>query len=128
MSLNPALSLRDRDPAAPHRLAWLLTACVILWPLWQGAGIQPGTLLDPANLQPMGQFLAAFLPPETGSEFLGYLGQASLETLAIATAGMTLAIVLAIPLGYLASGAGRLKPSLNNVANLCLLVPIRLPI
>ena len=113
MSLNPALSLRDRDPAAPHRLAWLLTACVILWPLWQGAGIQPGTLLDPANLQPMGQFLAAFLPPETGSEFLGYLGQATLETLAIATAGMTLAIVLAIPLGYLASGAGRLKPSLN---------------
>ena len=113
MSLNPALSLRDRDPAAPRRLAWLLTACVILWPLWQGAGIQPGTLLDPANLQPMGQFLAAFLPPETGSEFLGYLGQATLETLAIATAGMTLAIVLAIPLGYLASGAGRLKPSLN---------------
>ena len=68
MSLNPALSLRDRDPAAPHRLAWLLTACVILWPLWQGAGIQPGTLLDPANLQPMGQFLAAFLPPESWSQ------------------------------------------------------------
>ena len=113
MPLSPAASPRESDPAAPRRLAWLLTACVILWPLWQGAGIQPGALLDPANLQPMGQFLAAFLPPETGSDFLGYLGQATLETLAIATAGMALAIVLAIPLGYLASSAGRLRPSLN---------------
>mgnify|MGYP003472424193 CR=1 FL=1 len=70
-------------------------------------------MFDPSNLKVVGNFLAGFLPPETGAEFLGYLGKATLETLAIATAGMALAFALAVPLAYLASGAGREKTTLN---------------
>ena len=87
-----------RDPAAPRRLGALVLAAVVLWPLFQGAGFSLGALFDPGNLQVIGRFLATFLQPETGRDFLGYLGRATLETLAIATAGMALAFVLAVPL------------------------------
>jgi phosphonate transport system permease protein len=102
-----------RDPAAGRRLTGLLATLAILWPLFQAAEVKPGTLFDPANLKVIGNFLSAFLPPETGREFLGFLGQATLETLAIATAGMALAFLLAVPLAYLASAAGRERPTLN---------------
>ena len=107
--LNPA----DRDPAARSRLIGALATLAILWPLFQSAEVKPGVLFDPSNLKVVGNFLAGFLPPETGAEFLGYLGKATLETLAIATAGMALAFALAVPLAYLASGAGREKTTLN---------------
>lgn len=103
----------NRDPAARGRLLGALTALVVLWPLFQAAQVQPGALFDPGNLKVIGNFLAGFLPPETGTEFLGYLGKAMLETLAIATAGMLLAFVLAVPLAYLATAAGREKTALN---------------
>ncbi|MDZ4316504.1 MAG: phosphonate ABC transporter, permease protein PhnE [Azonexus sp.] len=109
MRLNPA----ERDPAARWRFYAALLALCIAWPLFQAAEVKPGALFDPNNLQVIGHFLAAFLPPERSSEFLGYLGQATIETLAIATAGMTLAGLLAVPLAYLASAAGRERPSLN---------------
>ncbi len=63
----------------------------------------------------IGNFLAGFLPPETGREFLGYLAKASLETLAIASAGIALAFLIAVPLGYLASGAARERVTLNPI-------------
>ncbi|MBS1189936.1 MAG: Phosphonate uptake transporter [Rhodocyclaceae bacterium] len=116
MLLNPA----DRDPAATRRLAALLAALAILWPLLQAAEVKPGALFAADNLKVIGGFLAAFLPPETGIEFLGYLGKATLETLAIATAGLALAWILAVPLAYLASGAGREKASLNPVSRFLL--------
>lgn len=103
----------DRDPAARSRLIGTLSALVILWPLFQAAQVKPGALFDAGNLKVIGHFLAAFLPPETGAEFLGYLARATLETLAIATAGMALAFLLAVPLAYLATAAGREKPALN---------------
>ncbi len=109
MLLNPA----DRDPAARARLIGALATLAILWPLFQAAEVKPGALFDPNNLNVIGNFLAGFLPPETGAEFLGYLGKATLETLAIATAGMALAFLLAVPLAYLASGAAREKTTLN---------------
>ncbi|MDD7960627.1 hypothetical protein PUT90_28135, partial [Klebsiella pneumoniae] len=78
----------DRDPAALRRLTGALAALVILWPLFKAAEVQPGALFDPDNLKVIGRFLATFLPPETSAEFLGYLGKAVVETLAIATGGM----------------------------------------
>ncbi|HEY6897360.1 MAG TPA: phosphonate ABC transporter permease, partial [Rhodocyclaceae bacterium] len=101
------LTRSERDPSGGRRLGATLAAVAILWPLFRVAEVHPGALFDPGNLKVIGGFLAAFLPPATGSEFLGYLGKATLETLAIATAGMALAWLLAVPLAYLASGAGR---------------------
>jgi phosphonate transport system permease protein len=102
-----------RDPAARSRLLGALSALIILWPLFQTAEVKPGALFEAGNLKVIGNFLAAFLPPETGAEFLGYLGQATLETLAIATAGLALAVLIAVPMGYLVSGAGRERASLS---------------
>ena len=116
------LSAVDRDPAATRRFAGALAALAILWPLLQAAEVRPAALFDMDSLRVIGRFLAGFLPPETGGEFLGYLGRATLETLAIATAGMALAIGLAGPLAYLASGAGREQPTLNPVARALLTV------
>lgn len=118
MLLNPA----DRDPAARGRLIGVLATLAILWPLFQAAEVKPGTLFDAGNLKVITNFLAGFLPPETGAEFLGYLAKATLETLAIATAGLALAFLLAVPLAYLASGAGREAPTLNPVTRALLTI------
>ncbi|MEG0200442.1 MAG: phosphonate ABC transporter, permease protein PhnE [Comamonas sp.] len=105
-----------RDPAARGRLTWLVLALVLLWPMLQTSGFSLQPFLDANNLKVIGNFLASFLPPETGAEFLAYLGQAALETLAIATAGMALALVIAVPMAYLSSGAARERVTLNPVA------------
>lgn len=112
MPLNAPL----RDPAATRRLSGAVLALLVLWPLLQTAQVQPGALFDPANLRTIGGFLAGFLPPETGAEFLRTLAQATLETLAIATAGLALAWLIAVPLAYLASAAAREQRTLKPVS------------
>lgn len=87
-----------RDPAAGRRAMGLLLALVLLWPLLRLAQFHPADLFDARNLSAMGGFLAGFLPPRLEGEFLAELGKATLETVAIATAGMALAFLLAVPL------------------------------
>jgi len=116
------MTLTLRDPAAGSRLLGALTALVVLWPLFLAAEVKPGALFEAGNLKVIGNFLAGFLPPETGAEFLGYLAKATLETLAIATAGMALAFLIAVPLGYLASGAGREQATLNPLTRALLTI------
>ena len=105
-----------RDPAARGRLAALILALVVLWPMLQTSGFSLKPLFAADNLKVIGGFLAQFLPPETSGEFLAYLGQATLETLAIATAGMALAFVIAVPMAYLSTGAARERVTLNPIA------------
>lgn len=95
--MNPS----ERDPAARGRLTALLCVLVVLWPLLRLAEFQPAALFDPANLKTIGAFLGTFLPPETGADFLVLLWGATLDTLAIATAGIAGAWVIAIPLALL---------------------------
>ena len=105
-----------RDPAARSRLWGAVLAVVVLWPLFDGAGVSVSALFDADNLRVIGGFLANFLPPDTSAEFAAYLWQATLETLAIATLGLLLAFVLAVPLSYLATSAVRERASQNPVA------------
>ncbi len=109
-------SMVVKDPAARPRLWGAVVALVALWPLFQGAGVQPAALFDAENLRVIGGFLVHFLPPETGAEFAAYLWQATLETLAIATIGLLLAFVLAVPLSYWATSAVREQARQNPVA------------
>ena len=88
------------DPLALRRGTALLVAVVLLWPLLVLAEFKPWALFDAGNLKVMGGFLAGFLPPATSAEFLGLLLRATLETLAMATAGIALAAVLAVPLAF----------------------------
>ena len=69
------------------------------------AEFQPAALFETGHLQVMADFLRGFLPPSTAPDFLALLAKATLETLAIATAGIALAFLIAAPLAVLASRA-----------------------
>ena len=99
MSSSPA---HLRDPDAGGRAAAVIVGIVVLWPLLVVSQFNPWVLFDAKNLASMGAFLRAFVPPEMSAEFLGYVARATLETLAIATAGITLAFVVAVPLALAA--------------------------
>lgn len=101
--LNP--SLAQRDPAAVPRLLTLVLAVALLWPGLSLSELDIGVLFDGSNAETMGVFLAGFWPPEHGGEFLALLLQATLETLAIATAGMALALSVALPCSLMATRA-----------------------
>lgn len=94
-----------RDPDALKRATALLVAALVLWPLLIVAEFQPAALFDPANLQVMRDFLSAFFPPALHVDFLALLTKATLETLAIATAGTALAMLIAMPLAFVVSDA-----------------------
>jgi phosphonate transport system permease protein len=120
-----------RDPAARGRATGLLVAMVVLWPLLVVAQFDPAALFDPGNLATMGGFLAQFLPPATGADFLALLGQATIDTLAIATAGVALAWLIAVPLALLSTRSlsvgrfdGRLRPASELLRLLARLVTL----
>ena len=107
----------SHDPAWRGRVGWLLAAGVLLWPLLAWTEFRPGTLFAPESLQPTLTFLAGFVPPRADAEFLGLVLRETWRTVAIATAGLALALVLAVPLALLSvrtlsvSGlAGRMGP------------------
>ncbi len=85
------------DPAWLTRLGWALTAAVLLWPLLVATEFRPAALFDPESLRLSGNFLASFLPPAHGGDFLWLVLRETWRTVAIATAGITLALVIAVP-------------------------------
>ena len=103
--LTAASPANLRDPAAPARLLLTLLALALLWPGLQLSKLDLAVLAEPGNLRTMGKFLSGFWPPAHSADFLQLLGKATLETLAIATAGMALAWLLALPLALLATRA-----------------------
>lgn len=94
-----------RDPAALPRLLLTILAVLLLWPGLVLTEFRPATLADPRNLDVFARFLGGFWPPELSPDFLRLLSKATLETLAMATAGLTLALLLAVPLSLLSSRA-----------------------
>ncbi|HLA31501.1 MAG TPA: ABC transporter permease subunit [Pseudomonas sp.] len=99
--LKPVL----RDPAALPRLALTLLALLLLWPGLRLSELNLAVLVERDNAANMGHFVAGFWPLAHDREFLQLLGRSILETLAIATAGMALALLLALPAALLASRA-----------------------
>lgn len=95
----------QHDPAARSRLLLTLVALLVLWPGLSLSELDLGVLFDGSNADIMGRFLSAFWPPAHDEVFLQLLLQATLETLAIATAGMALALVIALPCALLATRA-----------------------
>jgi phosphonate transport system permease protein len=93
-----AYAASPRDPAARRRASAMLVAVLVLWPMLRLAEFRPSALFESGNLQVMAGFVGGFLPPALGHEFLGLLVQATLQTLAIATAGIALAFLIAAPL------------------------------
>jgi phosphonate transport system permease protein len=92
----------QHDPAWLGRVFWLGAALVLLWPLGVATEFKPWALLAPDNLKVTGQFLGSFLPPAHSAEFLVMVLREAWRTVAIATTGLVLALVLAVPLALLA--------------------------
>ena len=86
------------DPALPMRWATVLLLAVMLWPLAVLTEFRPWVLFDERSLSSTLHFLATFVPPRMDAEFLLLLARETWRTIAIATAGMTLAWLLAVPL------------------------------
>jgi phosphonate transport system permease protein len=95
-TVTPAIVARD--PAWRSRVAGAAIAIVLLWPLLVWTEFNPWLLFDKQSLTATGRFLAAFFPPEHTPEFIALVAQATWQTVAMATAGMALALLGAIPL------------------------------
>ena len=103
-----------RDPALLPRLLLGLLALVVLWPGIQLSELNPSVLLQAENRQQIASFTAAFWPPTHDVQFMALLLDATLQTLAVATAGMALALLLAAPAASLASRALSLRAASSN--------------
>ncbi len=103
--LASPISPPARDPAWAARLFWVSAAAVLLWPLAVATEFKPWVLLDAASLRVSAKFLASFFPPALGAEFLTLVARETWRTVAMATVGITLALLLAVPLTLLTTRA-----------------------
>jgi phosphonate transport system permease protein len=90
-----------RDPAWLGRLFWLLAAAVLLWPMLVLTEFKLSALFETSNLKPTLKFLGDFFPPKIEGEFLLLVAKETWRTVAIASAGITLALLLAIPMALM---------------------------
>jgi phosphonate transport system permease protein len=91
----------------PPRPAWLrlptLLVLVAVVAAWHGSEGQLSALAGPEARRAIADLARGFWPPAHSAEFLARLGRPLLETVAIATLGMGLAIALGAPLALLAT-------------------------
>ena len=112
-----SMSSHPRDPAWTGRVFWTLAALVILFPALIATEFRPWVFFEPDNLRVSARFLADFFPPQLAPDFLQLVAKEAWRTVAIATAGLALALGLAIPLTLLSTSAlsvsslsGRMHP------------------
>jgi phosphonate transport system permease protein len=91
------------DPAGRERVLWVIAAIAILVPAGWFAEFNPATLWGDASLRATRQFLASFFPPRLDAEFLQLVAVSTWKTIAIATVGTTLAVLIALPLALVAN-------------------------
>ncbi len=103
--MSNTLSLRKAgpDPAWRGRVLGFGVVLLILWPMLVQAEFKPWILFDAQSLRATWHFVSSFFPPAHTLEFLQMVLGATWETVAMATAGMTLALLGAIPLTLLAT-------------------------
>jgi phosphonate transport system permease protein len=92
-----------RDPAFASRVFWLALALVMLWPLGVATEFRLWVLWEPENRKVTANFLRSFWPLVYDAEFLQMMVRETWRTVAMATAGVTLALLFAVPLSLLAT-------------------------
>jgi len=100
---NLAIAGKLRDPDFPSRIFWLTFALLLLWPLGVATEFRPWVLWEPENLKVSRDFLASFWPLVYNAEFMQMVVKETWRTVAMATAGVTLALMLAIPMSLMAT-------------------------
>lgn len=91
------LQIPRADPAWRGRVMGCVGALLLLWPLLVVTEFHPLALFDAQSRAPTLRFLAAMVPPATDGEFLLLVLREAWRTVAIATAGIVLALLVAIP-------------------------------
>ena len=134
-SASRASRARHPDPAWRGRVGMAVLAALVLWPMLVVTEFTPSTLFDWQSLGATGQFLAGFVPPAHSPEFLWMLLRETWQTVAIASAGLSLALLGAIPATLLLTerlsisrlGGGPMRPpaALLRQSVRCLLVLLR---
>jgi phosphonate transport system permease protein len=115
--MSPKRSLHP-DPAWRKRLWTAGLALALLWPALVFSEFKPWILFDLRSLAAAAGFLADFLRPAHAPEFLWMVVRETWQTVAIATAGLTLALLGAIPATLVVTerlsisrlGSGRMRP------------------
>ena len=97
LTASSHLSPAPPDPAWRTRVSAAIVALAILWPALVFSEFKPWILFDMQSLSAAGAYLAGFLQPAHSLEFLQLVLRGTWETVAIATAGLTLALLGAIP-------------------------------
>lgn len=101
------------DPAWRGRIGLAIVTLLIFWPMLAASEFKPWLLFDMQSLRATARFLADFFPPAYSSEFLLLVAEATWQTIGMATAGLTLALLGAIPMALIVterfsiSGIGR---------------------
>jgi phosphonate transport system permease protein len=98
---TPAL----RDPAWTGRVFWVLAGLVLLWPMLVLTEFKPWVLWHEDSRKVIFNFLGDFFPPAHDAEFLTLVLKETWRTVAIATAGIALALLMAVPLTLLGTSA-----------------------
>ncbi len=96
---TPAL----RDPAWHGRLTAAILLVALLGPALHLTEFNPATLWGESNLRATRQFVETFVPPAHSLEFLVLVAQATWKTIAIATVGTALAMLIAFPTALVVS-------------------------
>ncbi len=86
-----------QDPALLRRWGVVLFALVLAWPLLALTEFKPWALADERSLTATLRFLGDFFPPRVDAEFLALIARETWQTVAIATAGLTIAWLIAVP-------------------------------
>ena len=89
-------------PFTTRRVQLLLVAAFLAWSV-VASDVSPAALVAPDTLKGVGRLLRGLLPPDVSPAFLGVVAGAVARTVAIGVAGTVLAVLLAIPLGILAT-------------------------
>lgn len=111
-------ALRHPDPAWRWRLTLCALGVLLLWPMLVLSEFKPWILFDRQSLSAAGRFLQQFLRPALDGQFLLMVLRETWQTVAIATCGLTLALLGAIPATLIVTerlsisrlGTGRMGP------------------
>ena len=78
-------------------IIWSLFCLFVLFFLLDSVEFYPWILFDKKSVDLTLMFFSSFFPPEISFEFLFLIADATIQTISIATAGITLAFIVAVP-------------------------------
>ena len=78
-------------------IVWILFILVFMFYLLDSVEFYPWLLFDKKSVDLTLLFFSSFFPPDISYNFLFLVADATIQTIAIATAGLTLAFIVAVP-------------------------------